>query len=78
MQTNVSADRGNELLLFALYSLATAFIGHRYWTMDGIARSANLYDLYKNVSIAGGFLLLISAGAGRYSIDHRLSRGGPI
>lgn len=60
-------------LFFALFSLATAFIGHRYWTMSGVAHAANLYDFYKNVSIAGGFLLLNSTGAGRYSIDHRMT-----
>jgi putative oxidoreductase len=56
-------------LLLAVYTLATAFIGHHYWTMAGDARIANMINFYKNVSITGGFLLLCVTGAGRYSID---------
>lgn len=56
-------------LLLAVYTLATAFIGHHYWTMTGSAQIANMINFYKNVSITGGFLLLCIAGPGRYSID---------
>lgn len=56
-------------LLLAVFTLATAFIGHHYWTMTGDAQIANMINFYKNVSIAGGFLLLCITGAGRYSID---------
>lgn len=56
-------------LLMALYTLATAFIGHHYWTMSGAAQLANETNFYKNVSIIGGFLLLFITGAGRYSLD---------
>jgi putative oxidoreductase len=31
----------------------------------------NMNNFYKNVSIAGGFLLLSVTGAGKYSIDRR-------
>jgi putative oxidoreductase len=60
-------------LLLALYTLATALIGHHFWTMEGAARNANAINFYKNISIIGGFLLLYITGAGRYSIDARLS-----
>ena len=56
-------------ILFALYALATAFIGHQYWRMTGAEHIANMNNFYKNVSIAGGFLLLSATGAGKYSID---------
>lgn len=56
-------------LLLAAYTLATAFIGHHYWTMTGDAHVANMINFYKNVSITGGFLLLCITGPGRYSID---------
>lgn len=59
-------------VLMALYSLATAFIGHRYWTMTGPDQYANEINFYKNVSIMGGFLVLYVAGAGKYSLDARL------
>ncbi|MGH8145629.1 MAG: DoxX family protein [Rhodanobacteraceae bacterium] len=56
-------------LLLAVYTLATAFIGHHYWTMTGGAHIANMVNFYKNVSITGGFLLMCITGPGRYSID---------
>jgi putative oxidoreductase len=59
-------------LLLALYTLATALIGHHFWTMEGPARTANAINFYKNISIIGGFLLLYVTGAGRYSLDARL------
>lgn len=67
-------------VLMALYTLGTAFIGHPYWSMEGVARTANEINFYKNVSIMGGFLALYVAGAGRYSVDARRglapTRGG--
>lgn len=59
-------------ILFALYTFATALIGHHYWTMTGAAAAANMINFYKNISLIGGFLLLYVTGAGRYSIDTRL------
>ena len=59
-------------LLLALYTLATALIGHHFWTMDGTDRTANAINFYKNVSIIGGFLLLYVTGPGKYSVDARL------
>jgi len=60
-------------LLFALYALATAFIGHRYWAMTGSDHMTNLYGFYKNVSIVGAFLLLSATGGGRHSISREAS-----
>ena len=57
--------------LLTLYTLATAFIGHRYWTMPDAERMANMINFYKNLSIAGGLLLLCIAGSGKYSLDRR-------
>jgi putative oxidoreductase len=56
-------------LFFAAYALAAAFIGHRYWTMAGGEHVANLYGFFKNLSIAGGFLVLSAIRAGKYSVD---------
>jgi putative oxidoreductase len=58
-------------LLLALYTLGTALIGHRFWTMTGDAHMANMINFYKNISIMGGLLLLCVTGAGKYSIDRR-------
>jgi putative oxidoreductase len=56
-------------LLMALYTLGTALIGHRYWTKTGKDRVDNMDGFFKNLSIIGGFLLLYTIGAGKYSID---------
>jgi putative oxidoreductase len=56
-------------LLFALYTLGTAFIGHRYWTATGADKVDSMDGFYKDLSIMGGFLLLYITGAGKYSID---------
>jgi len=63
-------------VVLALYTLATAFIGHPYWSMDGADRFANMINFYKNVSIIGGFFLLYVTGPGKYSADARLGLAG--
>ncbi len=62
-------------VLLALYTLATALLGHHYWTMSGAERAAAEIDFFKNISIVAGLLLLWSAGAGKYSIDNKLGLG---
>jgi putative oxidoreductase len=65
-----------SLLLF-LYTLGTALIGHRYWTMAGADQVDSMDAFYKNLSIMGGFLLLYITGAGKYSIDVLCSIAAP-
>jgi len=60
--------RASALLMF-FYTLGTALIGHRYWTITGPDWVDSMDGFYKNLSIMGGFLLLYMTGAGRYSID---------
>lgn len=56
-------------LLLALYTIGTALIGHRYWTMTGGEQINNMIHFYKNIAISGGLLALCAAGPGRFSID---------
>ena len=60
--------RPSALLLF-IYTLGTALIGHRYWTITGAAYVDSMDGFYKNISIMGDFLLVYVTGAGKYSID---------
>ena len=60
--------RPSALLLF-LYTLGTALIGHRYWTLTGKDQVDSMDGFYKTLSIMGGFLLLYITGGGKYSID---------
>jgi putative oxidoreductase len=63
--------------LMALYSLGTALIGHRYWTVKGAEYVDSLEGFYKDLSIMGGFLLLCITGGGKYSIDALLGIPAP-
>ncbi len=66
-----------SVLLMFLYTLGTALIGHRYWTMTGRDRVDNMDGFYKNLGIMGGFLLLCMTGPGKYSIDALWSIAAP-
>jgi putative oxidoreductase len=65
----VGAFTRPSALLMALYTLGTALIGHRYWTVKGAGYVDSMDSFYKNLGIIGGFLLLCITGAGKYSID---------
>jgi putative oxidoreductase len=58
-------------VLLALYTIGTAIIGHHYWNETGMEQMANMINFYKNVTIAGGLLVLAVAGPGRFSFDGR-------
>jgi putative oxidoreductase len=64
-------------VLMFFYTLGTALIGHRYWTMTGTDRVDGMDSFFKNLSIMGGFLLLYITGAGKYSIDRLFSIATP-
>jgi putative oxidoreductase len=55
--------------LLAGFSLVTALTFH-----TNFGDQTQMIMFLKNVSIAGGFLLLIANGAGRYSLDGRLGK----
>jgi putative oxidoreductase len=62
-QTRISA------FLLAGYTLLAALIFHTKF-----ADQIEMINFLKNVSIAGGFLLLVANGAGPLSLDRRLAR----
>jgi putative oxidoreductase len=53
-------------VLLAGFSLISALIFHR-----NLADQIQMIMFFKNIAIAGGFLLLVANGAGRLSIDRR-------
>jgi len=55
----------------AVFSLLAAFFFHNYWTMSEPQAAANHINFMKNVAIAGGMLMVMAFGPGRYSIDRR-------
>ncbi|MGK0737942.1 DoxX family protein [Yokenella regensburgei] len=58
-------------VIFVFYTIGTAIIGHHYWDMSGNAVLPNMINFYKNISIAGAFILLAITGPGAISIDRR-------
>ena len=58
-------------VLFVFYTLGTAIIGHHYWDMTGDTVMPNMINFYKNISIAGAFILLAIVGPGALSLDRR-------
>lgn len=64
--------------LLAVYAIATAVFGHDFWNVtDAALQQDAVIHFWKNVAIAGGFLLLTVTGAGRASVDGmRAPRGG--
>jgi putative oxidoreductase len=55
-------------LAFAAFTLGTALLGHRFWTMNGEMRHETKVNFLKNMSIIGGMLLLVVTGPGRFAI----------
>ena len=56
-------------VLLAGFSLLTALTFH-----NNLADQTQMIMFFKNISIAGGFLLLVANGAGRLSLDARSSK----
>jgi putative oxidoreductase len=68
----VGAFTRPSAVLLALYTLGSALIAHRYWTVTSPNKVDSMESFYKNLSIMGGFLLLYITGAGKYSVDAML------
>lgn len=62
-------------LVLAGFSLVTGVLFHNYWTVAD-AQMAYFQSImfWKNVSMAGGFLVLAGHGAGALAVDNLLAR----
>lgn len=56
-------------IVTAVFTLITAFVFHSDFAVDG-----NSISFMKNLTIAGGYLLLFITGPGAYSIDRVLNK----
>ena len=61
-------------LALAVFSLLAGFIFHAYWGVPADQVMGQQINFWKNVSIAGGFLVLAAFGAGGISIDAKRAR----
>jgi putative oxidoreductase len=56
-------------LVMAVFTVATGVIFHNYWAMPADQVMVNQIMFMKNLSIAGGLLMLTAFGAGALSLD---------
>ena len=58
-------------LVLAGFTLLTAFVFHAFWAAPEAAKMMQQINFLKNLSIAGGMLVLAAFGPGRLSIESR-------
>ncbi len=56
-------------LALAVFSVVVALIFHAYWGVPADQAMGQQINFWKNISIAGGFLVLAAFGAGAISVD---------
>ncbi|MBQ4810128.1 DoxX family protein [Pseudoalteromonas luteoviolacea] len=56
-------------LAFAGFCVISALMFH-----NNLADQMQFFMFFKNIAMAGGFLALASTGAGRFSVDHKLTQ----
>ncbi|MEX2334795.1 MAG: DoxX family protein [Pseudohongiella sp.] len=63
-----------QIVAFVLAGLTfiISLVMHDFWTMaEGLQRSHETQNFFKNMGITAGLLVLSSAGAGAFSVDNR-------
>lgn len=70
--TGTFARAGAVVLLAFL--IPTTLIMHDFWAFEGAERQMQMVNFLKNLSIMGGLLLVIGAGAGRVSVDDKIEK----
>ena len=58
----------------AVFTIAATLVAHRYWEHPPEAQAMQRIQFMKNLAIIGGFLALIAAGPGRFSLDAWMAR----
>ena len=58
-------------LLLAGFTLLAAFLFHAYWAAPEAAKMMQQINFLKNLSIAGGMLVLAAFGPGKLSLESR-------
>jgi putative oxidoreductase len=61
-------------LLGLLYLIVATALAHRYWEYPQAQHLIQYTNFTKNLAIFGGMLFVFVHGAGRFSIDHMLSK----
>ncbi|MBX3646796.1 MAG: DoxX family protein [Rhodocyclaceae bacterium] len=62
-------------LALALFTVAASVVFHAYWSAPAAQQFVTQLLFMKNISVAGGMLLISALGAGPLSIDARRAAG---
>ena len=61
-------------LIMAIFTVVAALFFHRYWASPPDQQMMQYLNFYKNLSTAGGLLLIYAFGPGKFSMDARAGR----
>lgn len=61
-------------LALLVFLIPATLVFHDYWQYQGDAQTNQMLHFMKNVTIAGGLVLLMGHGPGRYSVDALIER----
>ena len=58
-------------LVIAIFTLAAGVLFHNYWAVEAAQKMGQQINFWKNVSIAGGMLMVFAFGPGAWSLDRK-------
>jgi putative oxidoreductase len=61
-------------LALVVFLIPTSLVFHDFWNLEGMERTTQMAAFMKNVSIAGGLLVVLGYGAGKVSVDRKLQK----
>jgi len=61
-------------LLLVAFLIPTTLIFHDFWQYDGQQAQQQMIHFMKNLSILGGLVFVLGAGAGPWTLDARAAR----
>ena len=56
-------------LLLGIFSVVAAIIFHNFWAVEAAQKMGQQINFLKNITIAGGMLMVFAFGPGRLSVD---------
>jgi len=56
-------------LALAIFCIVSGVLFHNFWAVEAAQKMAQSINFWKNVTIAGGMLMVFAFGPGRYSVD---------
>jgi len=56
-------------IVIAIFSIAAGVLFHNYWAVEAAQQMSQSINFWKNITIAGGMLMVFAFGPGRYSVD---------